>query len=157
MVTEEGVVVKNTVNDTQIRFECSLTGSSAVAALTDMITTDGLDDLLVHIPFSVQEPFIRIDPMSDKEMGESFTISGFTNISEGEELSVVISPIRSERRRFYPVDDCILKAHVRSGNEGENPWSTDVACSLKKPQEYEVLVRSGIGIVSVGKISVKWR
>jgi heterodisulfide reductase subunit A len=157
MVTEEGVVVKNTVNDTQIRFECSLTGSSAVAALTDMIMTDGLDDLLIHIPFSVQEPFIRIDPMSDKEMGESFTISGFTNISEGEELSVVISPIRSERRRFYPVDDCILKAHVRSGNEGENPWSTDVACSLKKPQEYEVLVRSGIGIVSVGKISVKWR
>lgn len=157
IITEEGVVVKNTVNDTQIRFEGSRTGNSAVAALTDIITTDGLDDLLIHIPFSVQEPFIRIDPISDKVMDESFTISGFTNISEGEELSVVISPIRSKRRRFYPVDDCILKAYVRSGNEGENPWSTDIACSLKNPQEYEVLVRSGNGIVSVGKISVKWR
>lgn len=157
MVAKGGVAVKNIRNDTQIFIEGFPTRISEEPALTNMILADGLDDILFHIPLSIQEPFIRIDPISDKLMRESFQISGCTNLSEGEEFSVVISPHRIGSKRFYPVEDTILKAYVRSGHVGENSWSTEAPCSLKKPQEYMVLVRSGNGITSVGNISVKWR
>ncbi|MFH0968141.1 MAG: FAD-dependent oxidoreductase [Methanobacteriota archaeon] len=157
MITEGGVVVKNIRNDTQFLIERYPIWSSEGPALTDMILADGSHNILFHIPLSIQEPFIRVDPISDKLMGESFPISGCTNLSEGEELSVFVSPIRTERKKFYPEDDTILKAYVRSGQGGENPWSSDAPCSLKKPQEYTVLVRSRNGIVAAGTISVKWR
>jgi coenzyme F420-reducing hydrogenase delta subunit/Pyruvate/2-oxoacid:ferredoxin oxidoreductase delta subunit len=156
-VAGEDIVVKTVQDDAQVRPEGTMTAGSAAAVLTDMITSGDLDDLVTDVQFYVQEPFIRINPVPDKDIDESFTISGFTNIAEGEVLSVVISPIQSEKKRFYPVDDCVLTAHVRSGDDGENPWSADIPCSLGQPQEYRILVSSGKGAITTGKLSVKWR
>ena len=157
MKAEGSVIVKNVNSGTEIRIVDEIFGSLAGNALLDLISADGLDDILFTIPFSLQEPYIRINPISDKLMGESFHISGFTNISTGKELSVVISPIQSNGKKFYPVEDIVLKAYVRSGNDGENPWSTDDTCSLKKPQEYRLVVKSGSGIISERIVLVKWR
>ncbi len=145
--TESGVILRNTVTELDLPIEEFLTGYSQ----------GDYDDILFQIPFIVQEPFITIDPISDILMGASFPISGYTNISAGEEFLVVVSPTKSGKRKFYPVEDCVLKAHVRLGSDGENPWSTDGTCTIKRPQQYTIVVKSGSGITSVGIVSVQWR
>jgi heterodisulfide reductase subunit A2 len=146
--TEDGVLLKNIICESDIPIDEFLAGKSV---------DDLHDDILFVIPFSVQEPFIKIDLIPDVLMGESFQISGMTNLSAGEELSVLISPVRMEKRKFYCVEDMVMEAHVRSGSNGENPWSTNGACILKKPQQYSILVKSGNEVHSVESVSVQWR
>jgi len=145
--TEGQVFIRNIVNGVDLPIDEFLGGS----------LPGDYDDILFQIPFTVQEPFISIDPISDVLMGDSFSICGYTNIRAGEEFSVVISPAKTGMRKFYQVEDNVLKAHVRLGSDGTNPWSIDGTCMLKKPQQYTIVVKSGTGITSVGMVSVQWR
>lgn len=155
----EQTLVKNTAND---RFfilngKGALRGINAAEALVSMINNANIDDIYSKLSFVIQDPVIRIDPVGDKNVGEPFSISGITNLSEENELYVEITPVASAKKRFFPIEGLKMLASVRKGEMGENSWSTNVASVLTKPQEYEVKVTSDKGICATAKFSIKWR
>lgn len=155
--TEGELVIRNTQNNSQIQIEEPVSVDSVRDALANLITTDRLENTVFTIPFTVEVPYISINPIDNQLMGESFPISGHTNLSAGTELSVVISPIQSTNKRFYPVLNTVLHSRVRSGKDGENPWAADAECLLKKPQNYLIVVKSESGTIAEENVSVKWR
>ncbi len=152
----ELTLVKNTVND---RFfiidgKGALRGIKAARALVSMIDSTNIDDTCIELSFLIQNPVITIDPVSDRNIGENFNISGMTNLSEENELTVKITPVVS-KKRFFPLERIITPVSVRKGEMGENIWSINVV--LTKPQEYQIKVVSDKGISAKAKFSIKWR
>jgi len=150
-------LVKNTADERSFIIEGkdALRGTKAVEALAGMFNNANIDDVSLELPFSIQDPVIRIDSISDKNVGEAFNISGITNLGEENELYVEIAP--SAKRRFFPMESVKRVASIRRGEMGKNRWSTDVASVLIRPQEYEVKAMFNKGIFTTAKFSVNWR
>jgi hypothetical protein len=45
----------------------------------------------VKLTFDVEEPYIFIDPIGDKEAGSKFTITGTTNVAVGDKLIIDVT------------------------------------------------------------------
>lgn len=89
--------------------------------------------------------WIAIDsqPIGTHYTGESFTISGTTNISPGNELLAEIYPLnqtRSIKGTIY--SGSAGKVTIKEGPYGKNTWSYPVDLSDFKPDEYRVIVSS---------------
>jgi hypothetical protein len=153
----EETIVKNTADDRSfiIDGKGALRGIKSVEELVSMFNNANIDDVSLQLPFFIQDPVIRIDTISDKNVGESFNISGITNLSEENELYVEIAP--SAQRRFFPMESVKRLASIRKGEMGENRWSTDVASVLIRPQKYEVKAMTKKGIFATAQFSVNWR
>jgi heterodisulfide reductase subunit A len=150
-------LVKNTADERSFILEGkdALTGIKAVEALDGMFDNANIDDISLKLPFSIQDPVIRIDPISDKNVGEAFNISGTTNLGEENKLHVEVTP--SALKKFFSVEGLRMLAGIRRGEIGENRWSTDIASVLTRPQEYEVKAMSDKGISARATFSIKWR
>jgi heterodisulfide reductase subunit A len=153
----EEILVKNTADGRSFILEGkdALRGTKAVEALAGMFNSPDIDDVSLTLPFSIQDPIIRIDPISDKNVGEAFNISGITNLGEENTLHVEVTP--SAHRKFFSVKGLRMHARIRRGEMGENRWSTDTASVLPRPQEYEVKAVSNKGVSATAKLSVRWR
>jgi len=89
--------------------------------------------------------WITIDsqPIGTQYIGESFTISGTTNISSGNELLAEIYPLnqlRSIKGTIY--SGSAGRVTIKEGPYGKNTWSYPVDLSDFKPDEYRVIVSS---------------
>jgi hypothetical protein len=80
MIPKGELVAKNIRNDTHIPVEGFLTRKSEGSVLTEITTALGVDDILFSIPISVQDPYTRINPKSEKMTGQSFSIPGPTDL-----------------------------------------------------------------------------
>jgi hypothetical protein len=149
--------VKNTADERSFIIEGkdALRGTKAVEALAGMFNNANIDDVSLELPFSIQDPVIRIDSISDMNVGEAFNISGITNLGEENKLHVEVTP--SAQRKFFAVGGLRMLASIRRGEMGENRWSTDTTSVLTRPQEYEVNAMSDKGISATAKFSIKWR
>lgn len=89
--------------------------------------------------------WIAIDshPIGTHYIGESFTISGTTNISPGNELLAEIYPLNQTRSIKGTVySGSAGRVTIKEGPYGKNIWSYPVDLSDFKPDEYRVIVSS---------------
>lgn len=122
-----------------------LQGSSAAQALIDLLNNQNVDDTYNRLTFLVQEPWIRVDAISDKYVGTTFTLTGTTNLGVDHELLI---DVRSSA--FEPTDKTAAgefygdagTVKVVEGDEGYNTWSFEIDATAFKPDEYIVIVES---------------
>jgi PKD repeat protein len=93
----------------------------------------------------VGEPFfIRADPIGIHSVGETFTITGKTNLPEGEELDyyVFTSAFNPGGPRFGNPSNATGTTQVVSGNSVNNSWSVILDTKEFRPDEYFVSLDS---------------
>ncbi|PKL60739.1 MAG: hypothetical protein CVV33_01100 [Methanomicrobiales archaeon HGW-Methanomicrobiales-4] len=80
---------------------------------------------------SASKPFISIDPVSEKTVGDLLIASGTTDLTEGTRLFVTVEG------GDYNTGTTVLK-----GTEGINRWSVPIDTTAIKPGEYLVQVNN---------------
>ena len=124
-----------------------LTGLQAPAAATALINaldSPNIPDTYVKLTFVVEEPQLFIDPISTKEAGSKFTITGTTNLAVGGTLVVDVTSAA-----FQPGAKTEASAFSGTGGsaiiekgDGMNKWSFEVDATDFKPDQYIVTVES---------------
>jgi hypothetical protein len=95
--------------------------------------------------------FITVDQISDKKIGDKFTVAGSTTLPVGTEILVDVSPVSfipDPKTTPDPKTGAVsgeftgVKATmtVTGGNEGKNLWSFNLDTSTFKSTEYSVTV-----------------
>ena len=116
----------------------SLQGSDAATALVYAMDSPDIDDTYYKLTFMIEEPWIMIDAIGDKYVGETFIISGTTNLAAGNNLTVEVTPLNTT----VPVTSGT--ARVTTGDtEDVNIWEFTVDTSSYTPDDYIVTVESG--------------
>jgi PGF-CTERM protein len=117
-----------------------LQASAAATALINALDSPNVDDTYVKLTFDVEEAYITIDPIGDKEAGSKFTISGTTNVAVGDKLIIDVTSAafgpakKTEAAGFGSVSGT---ATVEKG-DGANKWSFEVDAADLKPDQYIV-------------------
>jgi len=121
-----------------------LQASDAATALVDLLNSPNVDDTYTKLSFMIEEPWIRIDTIGDKYVGDTFKITGTTNLAEGDTILVTVTS-----SSFQPTEK--TQTGEFSGTSGSvtvqkgdtyNTWSFDVDASTFKPDEYLVSAES---------------
>jgi hypothetical protein len=87
--------------------------------------------------------FISIDPVPDHFSGESFTITGTTNLSAGEQILVdIYSPDHMSGPKGTFSSGSVGTVTVRNESGGKNSWSFTVGPSDLEPDKYTVVATS---------------
>ena len=150
-----GVINRQLGNGTtifQITGPGSLQSPDAAYALVRAISSQNVDDSFSTVSFFVSSPATLIKPIGTKYVGDSFTITGSTNLAVGDTLMVEI--ISSSFKPTQKVQSGEFSGsagtvQVMPGTNGYNRWSFDVDTSTFKPDEYLVKV-SGVTIDVTG-------
>jgi PGF-CTERM protein len=121
-----------------------LQASDAATALVDMLNSPNIDDTYTKLSFMMEEPWIRIDTIGDKYVGDTFKITGTTNLAEGDTILMTVTS-----SSFQPTEK--TQTGEFSGSSGSvtvqkgdtyNTFSFDVDASTYKPDEYLVKAES---------------
>lgn len=122
----------------------SLQGSDAATALVNAMDSPDIDDTYYKLTFMVEEPWIMIDAIGDKMVGETFTITGTTNLAVGDNLIVEATSSsfkpteKTQSGAFSGSSGTVL---VTAGDkDGANVWEFAVDASTFTPDEYIVTV-----------------
>ena len=137
----------------------SLDMPASANALMQAINSQNIDDTFAKTSFSVNTPAASINPIGDHAVGDTFTISGSTNLAAGDNVLV---EIRSAS--FAPTGKNAASGSsgasgtvtVVAGSGSSNRWSFDVDTAGWKPDEYLVTV-SGVTIDVTGSASFSLR
>lgn len=103
--------------------------------------------------FSVVKPFISVDPIGDKNVGDQFTISGTTNLPAGTRILVEVYPSVYEDQTGTGSGDftgATGTITITNSTNGANTWSFSLDTATFKPMEYLVSVSSLKGDASKG-------
>jgi PGF-CTERM protein len=109
----------------------SLQGSDAAQALIEAINDPNVDDTYTKFQFIVANPYIRITPITDKRIGENFTISAETNLALDDEVLVEVYS-----SSFKPTTTGTVR--VEKGENGLNKIAVNIDTSNFKSDEYIV-------------------
>jgi len=96
-----------------------------------------------------QSPYIRVNPVSDQNAGELFTITGTTNLAADEELHYSIFAISSATTRTTNLSAAKLLSSttgVSRGSCGTNTWS--VSGEIQIPGDYFIGISDTADTVS---------
>ncbi len=124
----------------------SLQRPDAGYALMQAIKSQNIDDDFTTIPFFVDAPSSMINPIGNHYVGDTFTISGSTNLAVGNDLLVEIysssfSPTQKVQGSGFSGSSGTVT--VLPGTNGYNTWSFFVDTSTFRADEYIVKV-SGV-------------
>jgi hypothetical protein len=102
--------------------------------------------------YSVFKPFISVNPVSDKNAGDVFTVSGKTNLPAGTNLMVQIYATSFENHASDTGEfsGAMGTVDVKSGIGGINTWSMELNTSVFVPMEYLVNVSVITGDIRKG-------
>lgn len=97
--------------------------------------------------YSVFAPYISVNPLSDKNAGETVNVTGTTNLPAGTQLQVEIYATSFEQHASDngEFSGAAGTAEVLSGTGGINVWSMDVDTTGFVPMEYLVNVSAMTG------------
>ena len=106
--------------------------------------------------FPGAKPFISVDPLSDKTVGDKVTITGTTNLPAGTELMAQVYATSFEKKASDSGEfsGAIGNIDVIAGTGSINTWSMDVDTSVFVPMEYLVNVSLFTGDRSKGDNSM---
>ncbi|MCQ1538704.1 DUF3821 domain-containing protein [Methanocalculus taiwanensis] len=122
-----------------------LQGSDAAEALIQLLNNPNVDDTYTKLTFLVEEPWIRIDSIGDKNVGSTFTITGTTNLGVDNDLLVEVTSSEfrpTEKTTATEFSGASATVKVVKGDAGANIWSFEVNAAAFKPDEYIVTVES---------------
>lgn len=103
--------------------------------------------------FSAAKPFISVDPVSDKNVGDQFTITGTTSLPAGTEMLAEVYPASFEDQKgtgsgaFTGATGTIT---IAGSTGSSNTWEFPVDTSTFQPMEYLVTLSSFKGDPSKG-------
>ncbi len=121
-----------------------LQGSDAANALVNLINGPNIDDTYTKLSFAVEEANINIAAVPDKHVGDTFAVTGTTNLAPGDNLLVTITS-----SSFKPTDKS--QASGFSGVSGSTPvvkgangntFNFTVNAGQFQPDTYDVKVES---------------
>lgn len=121
----------------------NLTASDAATALVDMIHSAECDDICCSATFNVEEAWIEIDPVANHTVGETFMVTGSTNLAVGDRLFFDVV-----RASFDPTDPGDEPGYGASGNTtvragtDRHEWSFEVDTTKFNAEPYRVVVES---------------
>jgi PGF-CTERM protein len=121
-----------------------LQASDAATALVDLLNSPNVDDTYTKLSFMIEEPWIRIDTIGDKFVGDTFKITGTTNLAEGDTILVTVTSSSfqpTEKTQTGEFSGASGSVTVQKGDT-YNTWSFDVDASTFKPDEYLVKAES---------------
>jgi hypothetical protein len=150
-----GVINRQLGNGTrifQINGPGSLQSPDAAYALVRAISSQNVDDSFSTVSFFVSSPETLIKPIGTQYIGDTFTISGSTNLAVGDTLTVEIissSFKPTQKAQSGEFSGSSGTVQVTPGTNGYNRWSFDVDSSTFKPDEYIVKV-SGVTVDVTG-------
>jgi PGF-CTERM protein len=126
-----------------LRGSGSLQGPDAANALVKALDNPNIDDTYTKLSFLVEEAWINIDPIGDKYVGDVFTITGTTNVAEGNEFLIDVTSASfqpTEKTQTGEFSGASGSVEVTKG-ETYNEWAFDVDTATFKPDEYIVNVQ----------------
>jgi trimeric autotransporter adhesin len=150
-----GVINRQLGNGTrifQITGPGSLQSPDAAYALVQAISNQNVDDSFSTVSFFVSSPEALIRPIGTKYVGDTFTITGSTNLDVGDSLMVEITSSSfkpTQKAQSGEFSGSSGTVQVMPGTNGYNRWSFDVDSSTFKPDEYLVKV-SGVTVDVTG-------
>jgi hypothetical protein len=150
-----GVINRQLGNGTrifQITGPGSLQSPDAAYALVRAISSQNVDDSFSTVSFFVSSPETLIKPIGTQYIGDTFTITGSTNLAVGDTLTVEIissSFKPTQKAQSGEFSGSSGTVQVMPGTDGYNRWSFDVDSSTFKPDEYIVKV-SGVTVDVTG-------
>jgi hypothetical protein len=106
--------------------------------------------------YSVFKQYISVDPLSDKNCGDVFTITGKTSLPEGTELLIEAYPASFEDQTgtgsgvFSGATGTVM---VTKGSGIVNTWSWPLDTSTFQPVDYRIHVSSVTGDLSEGNFT----
>jgi hypothetical protein len=120
----------------------SITGASAQGvrdAVVEAFETSGVDDTVTTQAFLLEEPWIRVDgaesgPIAGVSAGETFTVSGTTNLPAGEPLTAAFGPVEAV------IDDLTVVPLTVSAGDPYNAWSFELDTAGLEPGEHYLIV-----------------
>lgn len=112
----------------------------ALKKLLDLLNNRECDDTYTTLSFVVEQPWMRIDPIGYKKIGDLFAITGTTNVAVGNSLHVEITTTGEEKKFPRQITMSIGDLGVIKG-ETYNQWNFDVDSSTYKPGKYMVLTQ----------------
>jgi hypothetical protein len=150
-----GVINRQLGNGTrifQITGPGSLQSPDAAYALVRAISSQDVDDSFSTVTSFVSSPETLIRPIGTKYIGDTFTITGSTNLAVGDALMVEITSSSfkpTQKAQSGEFSGSAGTVQVMPGTNGYNHWSFDVDASTFKPDEYLVKV-SGVTLDVTG-------
>jgi hypothetical protein len=126
----------------------SLQSTDSANALMRAINSQNLDDTFATASFVVNPPGASIDPVGEHRVGDTFIITGSTNLAVGDDLSVEVTSSSFRPTTKFQSNEFSGAAgtvKIYSGSGALNTWSFPVDASSFKPDEYIVRV-SGITV-----------
>jgi len=137
------ISTKTTANGTPVRLN-GLQASDAATALVDLLNSPNIDDTYTKLSFMVEEPWIRIDTIGDKYVGDTFKITGTTNLAEGDQILMTVTSASfqpTEKTQTGEFSGSSGTVTVQAGDT-YNTFSFDIDASTFKPDEYLVKAES---------------
>lgn len=121
-----------------------MTGIYAADVLEKAINSAGSHQKTEQTTVNVTAAWICINPIGNHFIGDIFTVTGTTNLAEGQEIAFDIMPVidrRSEFAKEWAMDHYAVNTQrVKSGTFGMNTWSFDTDSRTFSPEEYYVAV-----------------
>ncbi len=122
----------------------NLQATDAATALVTAMNSPNVDDTYTKLTFSVEESWIRIDPLEDLTVDSTFAITGTTNLAPGNDLLIDVVSASfhpDETTTSYDFSGASGTITVREGTP-DNVWSFEVDASDFLPDDYIVNVES---------------
>jgi PGF-CTERM protein len=134
---------KTTANGTPVRLT-GLQASDAATALVELLNSPNIDDTYTKLSFMVEEPWLRIDTIGDKYVGDTFKITGTTNLAEGDQILMTVTSSSFQPTEKTQTGEFSGTSGTVTVQKGDtyNTFSFDVDASTFKPDEYLVKAES---------------
>jgi len=111
--------------------EGKMNGLDAADILENAIWHSGSGNTSENITFFTLTPVIYVDPVSDHQVGDIFTVNGSTDLEAGEKINILIDPAWKPLKAHYPAFEG--STVVYAGFCGNNSWSVKVNLSGLPP------------------------
>jgi len=117
-----------------------LRGEKAFIELIASINSPDIDDTYTQFTFIIEKPFIKIDPIGTKHIGDKFTITARTNLLVDDEIMVALFPSinTSDKKNANQFSGATGTIKVVRGEFGSNKIAFDIDTSNFQPGEYDV-------------------
>ena len=113
-------------------------GADAVMTLVQAINNPNIDDTYTKLQFLVEKPEIRFDPISDKTIGDKFSISAHTNLAVDDEVFFEFSSVDPDpTKKYHEIEKGVtMTVKVTKGEGGWNRLSFDIDTATFTPRKY---------------------
>jgi len=138
----------------QIEGAGSLQGTDAAEALITALDNQNIDDTYTKLQFVIDQPFISLDSVGDRKIGDKFILTGKTNLAIDDNVQIEIysssfKPTQKSASGEFSGATGTVKVVKDDSNTGLNRIEFHVDTSTFKEDEY-IVVAQGTEIDASG-------